>query len=129
MQNGVSAASAPISAAGDHEDAKIVIKLEKRIPKDAETETQEIVLRVPTLGDFIDIGPVTHWIGRGTDPNNPTQPETVENVIDRDAFMRWAMRLSGLSRSSLNLLTPTDSRRLLASIVTLVGVFTERAGN
>ncbi len=122
------AAGGGIPASGEALDAVsedgIVIKLTRRVAKDANTDIGELKLRLPRLGDWIDIGPVMRVYGYG----DPMAPNKVENDLDREALMRWAMRLSNESRNTIEQLNAVDARRLFASIVALVNVFTDMAG-
>jgi hypothetical protein len=120
--------NAAASAAGGGRPNGVTVRLKKPVPKDANSDVQDIYLRVPTFGDFVDIGPIQSFIGRDLDPQTQ-RPQAVENVMDRDALLKWIVRLSDLPANSILLLHPDDARNLTLGVMALVSIFTSQAGN
>lgn len=84
-----------------------------------------ISLREITLGDWIDCGPVQRKVVR--DPRMTDGYVTVESIDDREALMRWMIRLSGIDEAMIRTLSGVDGQAVAMETLALVAEF--EAGN
>lgn len=113
----------PAPLAAPHSLADIEIALLRPLVTHA-GDLRKLTLRVPTFGDFVDLGEVTRMFAVPSE-TDPEQMGQVELKVDRAAVMRWASRLSGHDRVVLGQLAPADAQKLMSAIVQVVGLFTK----
>jgi len=77
----------------------------------------EIVLREPTMGDYLDCGQV--MITYGLAAGAAGDVERIQVVEDRVAIMRWMVALSGIEEALLRMMSVPDGIRVGRAIVSL----------
>lgn len=110
----------PAASAGDLEQS-IAVQIQLMQPPTGHNgPVQAINLREPTMGDYVDCGPLTRQIAH--DPR-VVNDMSIEIVPDYSALMKWMVRLSGVSESVLRQLKGRDGAAVKVEVEKLVAEF------
>jgi hypothetical protein len=109
-------AIAPVAAAaaGDEQpDGSVTVQLSRPLNTHA-GEARSIRLRPIKYVDVVEIGEVDRVFGSEIDANG--KPARMEHALDREAMMRWMVRLTGLDRIVLGEMSLADGRKVETAI-------------
>lgn len=84
---------------------------------------REIFVRVPTYGEFIDLGEIDKVYVLELDEGN--RPSKMESTMDRQALMRWMVRLTDLEAHVLGRMSMADGRKVETAVRRFVQALAE----